>query len=97
VLSGRAQTVPKAGDGITESIRALHTVRASANCPKPRIHASSAPVPGRGGRELRISQPAAVHQHHRRVVGVLVRVDAPGDPSLFRLPGHTGHRAFVEE
>jgi transposase len=30
VLSGRARTVPKAGDGITESIRALHTVRAGA-------------------------------------------------------------------
>lgn len=30
VLSGRAQTVPKAGDGITESIRALHTVRSGA-------------------------------------------------------------------
>jgi transposase len=30
VLSGRAKTVPKAGDGITESIRALHTVRSGA-------------------------------------------------------------------
>lgn len=30
VLSGRAQTVPKAGDGITESIRALHAVRSGA-------------------------------------------------------------------
>jgi hypothetical protein len=30
VLSGRAETVPKAGDGITESIRALHTVRSGA-------------------------------------------------------------------
>jgi hypothetical protein len=30
MLSGRAQTVPKAGDGITESIRALHTVRSGA-------------------------------------------------------------------
>jgi transposase len=30
VLAGRATTVPKAGDGIVESIRALHLVRASA-------------------------------------------------------------------
>jgi transposase len=30
VLSGRARVVPKAGDGITESIRALHLVRAGA-------------------------------------------------------------------
>jgi hypothetical protein len=30
VLSGRAGTVPKAGDGIIESIRALHSVRAGA-------------------------------------------------------------------
>jgi transposase len=30
VLSGRARTVPKAGDGISESIRALHTVRSGA-------------------------------------------------------------------
>jgi transposase len=30
VLSGRASTVPKAGDGIVESIRALHSVRAGA-------------------------------------------------------------------
>jgi hypothetical protein len=30
VLSGRAQTVPKAGDGVTESIRVLHTVRSGA-------------------------------------------------------------------
>jgi transposase len=30
VLAGRASAVPKAGDGITESIRALHTVRAGA-------------------------------------------------------------------
>jgi transposase len=30
VLSGRASAVPKAADGITESIRALHTVRAGA-------------------------------------------------------------------
>ena len=30
VLAGRASTVPKAGDGIVESIRALHLVRAGA-------------------------------------------------------------------
>ena len=30
VLAGRATTVPKAGDGIVESIRAVHLVRASA-------------------------------------------------------------------
>ncbi|MCW2943289.1 MAG: family transposase [Actinoallomurus sp.] len=30
VLSGRASAVPKAGDGITESIRALHLVRSGA-------------------------------------------------------------------
>src|SRR5712664_1571667 len=30
VLAGRANAVPKAGDGIVESIRALHTVRAGA-------------------------------------------------------------------
>jgi Transposase. len=30
VLSGRAAAVPKAGDGITESIRALHTLRSGA-------------------------------------------------------------------
>ncbi len=30
VLSGRASAVPKAGDGIVESIRALHTVRSGA-------------------------------------------------------------------
>jgi transposase len=30
VLSGRAAVVPKAGDGIVEAIRALHTTRASA-------------------------------------------------------------------
>jgi len=30
VLSGRAAVVPKAGDGIVEAIRALHTIRASA-------------------------------------------------------------------
>ncbi len=30
VLAGRATTVPKAGDGIVESIRALHLVRAGA-------------------------------------------------------------------
>lgn len=30
MLSGRARTVPKTGDGITESIRALHTVRSGA-------------------------------------------------------------------
>jgi transposase len=30
VLSGRAAVVPKAGDGIAEAVRALHTIRASA-------------------------------------------------------------------
>ena len=30
MLAGRATTVPKAGDGIVESIRALHLVRAGA-------------------------------------------------------------------
>jgi hypothetical protein len=84
-----------AGERGTVGAGPLHSDRVQP--PEPAHPLQQRPVPGRGGRELRIGQPAAVHQDHRRVMGVLVRVDAPGDPSPSRLLGHTGHHAFVEE
>jgi hypothetical protein len=41
-------------------------------------------IAGRGGRELRICQTTAVHQHHRSVMDVLVGVDAADQPPTSR-------------
>ena len=57
VLSGRATTVPKSGDGIVESIRALHTARAGAikarTCCMNELRALIVTAPGELREQLR--------------------------------------------
>ncbi|MBO3752532.1 IS110 family transposase [Streptosporangiaceae bacterium NEAU-GS5] len=66
VLSGRARTVPKAGDGITETIRALHTVRAGAVRSRTacinEVHALLITAPARLREELSGHQGARLIQ-----------------------------------
>jgi hypothetical protein len=100
VLSGRAIAVPKAGDGIVESIRALHPVRSGAIKSRTQLD-----DPGRGGR---IESPGQRHavgdadDAHQRVregtvvdVGVAVgqRHVGVGEHSAVPVPAENGAEA----
>src|SRR5262245_3377485 len=76
VLAGRATTVPKAGDGIVESIRALHLVRAGAVKARTACSNEMKALLVTAPAELRERLPA---RSAVRLVEVCARLRPPGD------------------
>jgi transposase len=76
VLAGRATTVPKAGDGIVESIRALHLVRAGAIKARTACSNEMKALVVTAPTELREQLPA---RSAGRLVQACAQLPPPGD------------------